>query len=289
MSITSWRRQNLRTSGQQPPLERLRTSGRGHGFPTPHGTCKLKTVIPLTTFEEALSVHFPGAFDETTWVTATHAALVPHGFASGNCIPIVSVCRDEISRPLGTAVRATWGSVFDASSLAGMLFLGKTGFIAIEHHAPRQDGWERYLFYAAPHIAFGPKGEPGLYFREGRAEPSSACGALLAFLQEMEAGHLKLEFDPHDVEQSLLKQHLMRRVRYGRVPTLVELTKIAHEAILHDLEQLIRLAVKPQHSHYAVFTGVQIHGPGNRNYIWLRTAYCVLAGQRHALEIAPHC
>lgn len=59
-----------------------------------------------------------------------------------------------------------------------MLFLGKTGFLAAQHHAPNEEGRERYVYFALPHIGVDAKGEIGRHDRPGRLQPSHACGAL---------------------------------------------------------------------------------------------------------------
>ncbi len=236
-------------------------------------------------FKQTLAKHFPKAMPEADFVSRTYQALFKHGFNRLNTIACVSVCRDELTYPLVDKIYHTWGEAFNFSSLAGMLFLGKTGFSAAKHHAPETDGRERYTFFALPHIAIGAKGEIGLCYRPGRREASNACGALMAFHQEMVSGHLSLELDPDDIEQSLLKQHLFRKIKYGEIPDLISLTKLTHETILEDLERMISLTVDPTRSDYAVLSGIQVHGPEKVNYIWPGLVYTVIAGQRHDLPL----
>ena len=135
------------------------------------------------------------------------------------------------------------------------------------HHAPVVDGKERYVFYALPHIAIDAEGHLGTCKREGRDEESVACGALAAFQKEMSGGRLNLALDNEDVEQSLLKTRLLGEIPYGKVPDLIELTKITQTAIQADLERTLNKVVNKDRSNYAVITGIQIHGP-ETNYIW---------------------
>ena len=111
------------------------------------------------TFDTALNQFFPGALPQDDFVTKTYRALQQLGFSAPNSIACVSVCRDELTLPLVTKIAEVWGEAFNFSSLAGMLFLGKTGFSAAYHHAPRIDGRERYVHFAIPHIAIGKNGE----------------------------------------------------------------------------------------------------------------------------------
>jgi hypothetical protein len=236
-------------------------------------------------FQQALTAHFPNAMPEADFVGRTYQALLKHGFNEPNTIACVSVCRDELTAPLVKKIYQTWGEAFNLSSLAGMLFAGKTGFQAAEGHAPKEGGRQRYTYFALPHIALGAEGEVGLCYRPGRAEASGACGALIAFYQEMVGGQLSLQLNPDDIEQSLLKQHLFRKIKYGQVPDLITLTKLTYQTILEDLERMISLTVDPAGSDYAVLTGIQIHDPDQKDYVWPGTLYVVVNGQRHELSV----
>jgi len=87
-----------------------------------------------------------------------------------------------------------------------------------------------------------------------------------------------------DVEQSLIKQRLLRDIPYGHVPDLFELTKITHKAIHADLEHVISKIVDPGKSDYALITGIQIHGPEN-NYVWPGVCYAVVQGTKRNLTL----
>ncbi|MDF0644224.1 MAG: hypothetical protein P0111_09345 [Nitrospira sp.] len=226
---------------------------------------------------------FPGAVPQDRFVAHSSEQLNRHGFRAENTIAFASVCRDEVAFSLAEEVEKTWGEIFMFSSLGGMLTLGKTGFLAAQQHAPIEHGRERYVYYALPHIAIDAQGKFGIYFRPGRQKPSHACGALVAFQHELETGSLELALDPDDLEQSVLKQHLLRKLRYGDVPNLPSLTRIAHTVILEELERMIRLTVDPARSDYGVFTGIQIHGPDGRHFVWPWTACVVVNGKQESL------
>jgi len=237
------------------------------------------------TIPDAILKLFDGALHEAEFVQRTQVALEPHGFRAHNSIACVGVCRDELSRTLMDEVNAAWGETFNFSSLAGMLFLGRTGFDAAHDHAPVEGGRERYVYFAMPHIGVGPAGELGVCHRPGRSGPSSACGALLALQDDIEKGRTDTKIDPDDVEQSLLKACMLPRLRQGTTPSLLELTHVACEVILSDLERMNTLTVEPEKADYAVLTGVQIHGPDESNYVWPATLYAVVGGARHELSL----
>ena len=236
-------------------------------------------------WETSMTNEFPEAIPQDRFVARSYEAMHRHGFLAENTIAFACVCRDEVTLPLVEDIESTWGEVFMFSSLGGMLILGKTGFLAAQQHAPiDESGIERYVYYALPHIAIGPHGEFGVYFRPGRQKASHACGALMAFQHELESRSLQLAPDPDDIEQSILKRHLLGKLRYGDVPDLPSLTRIAHAVILEELERMIQLTVDPTRSDYGLFTGIQIHTPDGRHFVWPGAAYVVKDGKKVSLS-----
>jgi hypothetical protein len=237
-------------------------------------------------FRQTLDAHFPDTIPEADFVRSSYASLYLHGFSDENTIACVGVCRDEITRSLLDQIQNVWGEAFNFSSLGGMLFLGKTGFLAAHHHAPVDGGRERYVYFAMAHIAIDEDGAIGICYRPGRPDPSGACGALIAFRQEMLDGDLSLELDLDDIEQSLLKHRLFRKISYGDLPDLMTLTKIAYRVILEDLEHLVELTLDTSVSDYAILSGIQIHGPNREQYTWPGVMYVVINGQREEMVLA---
>ncbi len=234
-------------------------------------------------FQQALDANFPKALSEAAFVRGSYESLAMQGFNNDNTIACVGACRDEMTSSLLEKIQYVWGAAFNFSSLGGMLFLGKTGFRAAQLHAPVDGGRERYIFFAMAHIAIDAVGEIGVCYRAGRPGSSAACGALIAFRQEMLDGELSLKLDQDDIEQSLLKQRLHRKIRQDEVPDLASLTKIAYEVILEDLENMVGLTIDASVSDYAVLSGIQIHGPDEEQYIWPGASYVVKNGKREAL------
>eukprot|EP00026_Physarum_polycephalum_P008425 Phypoly_transcript_08510.p1 GENE.Phypoly_transcript_08510~~Phypoly_transcript_08510.p1 ORF type:complete len:279 (+),score=14.84 Phypoly_transcript_08510:389-1225(+) len=196
-----------------------------------------------------IAAAFPNMIPEQEFVTETFRQLSPLGFKKSNTIPCVGLCRDELTSPLLDIIDSTWreseivskSNTFIMSSLAGMLFLGDTGITAAIDHAPHDEkGIERFVFYSFPHIGFNEKGEVGKLKRFGLPEDSACCGALIGFHNELHQGFLKMETNLNDVEQTLLKQRLIKNINIkDKIPDLVSLTKLAHTTVLSDLEGLI--------------------------------------------------
>jgi hypothetical protein len=235
-------------------------------------------------FEKVLEKFFVKVYTEADFVKRTYEALNRLGFNAGNTIACVGVCRDEITQPLISLIKDTWGESFNLSSLAGMFFAGKTGLMAAMHHAPNVEGRERYVYYALPHIAIDDEVQVGLCRRTGREGKSIACGALNAFQKEMAGGRIDPSIDNEDVEQSLLKMRLIKEIPYGQVPGLFELTKITQMVIQSDLENTLKRVVDIDKSDYSVITGIQIHAPDG-NYVWPASCYVLVNGIRHDIEL----
>jgi hypothetical protein len=234
-------------------------------------------------FDRVLQRFFPTVNTEADFVKETAHALHGHGFTADNTIAIVDVCRDEISQSILQVVRDAWGEAFNLCTLAGMFFAGRTALTAAMHHAPRQDGRERFAFFSLPHIAVDGEGRLGVCERPGVGE-SNACGALNVFLKELQQGKRSLTLDENDLEQSLLKMRLIKEIPYGQVPDLLTLTRTVQRVALCDLEAALRPLVDLGHCDYAVLSGIQIHGPDG-NHVCPGPGYAVVKGARR--EIVP--
>jgi hypothetical protein len=146
-------------------------------------------------------------------------------------------------------------------------------------------GSERFVIYAMAHIAIDAEGTIGLLERPGIPEPSSACGALVAFRNELREGALEVEFDRYEAEQALLKHRLLPLIKYGTVPDLVDLTKLTVTAIEDDLREIIlslarewRETDQAMPVDAAMFSGIQIHGPDGANFVWPLSVHIQVGG-----------
>ena len=224
------------------------------------------------TFESALSQYFPGTVPDRFFLSKTREKLGALGFYRDNSIACVGVCRDEITRPFVRLVEEAWGEAFNFSSLAGMLFLGKTGMRAAQHHAPSNDDRPRFVYFAFAHIGISEDGTPGKYLRVGQKEPSPACGALSSLVGKLDRESYNLDVDVSDIELSLLKWKLVHLGENEDFQHIVPLTRLTYAIIVADLKDLIRRVEEQENSglsnDYAVLAGIQIHAPNGRDYIW---------------------
>ena len=245
---------------------------------------KLLYDASMSSFQESVDAHFPGAVSEIDFLQSSFDALRVLGFSDDNSIACVGVCRDELCRSLVWAARDVWGQAFNFSSLGGMLTLGTAGFTAAHYHAPIVDGRERYVYIVMPHIGISAEGELGKCLRAGRHGSSSACGALTGVLGEILSGSLTLGLDPDNTEYSVLKQLLAPRLIGKVVTDIGTLTHLASELIHTELERMIELTVDTKVADYAVFTGVQIHMPVEGSLVWIKNKYACIRGERKELS-----
>ncbi len=218
-------------------------------------------------FERRALEVFPSALPREEFVRRSTEALEPHGLVPGSTLAMIGVCRDELTFPLVDRLQSVWGPAFDLSSLAGMLFLGRTGIAAARLHAPSEDGRQRFAAFVFSHIGIDDDGTAGRCRRPGVHEASAACGALEAFRGELAGGRLDVDLDPGDLELSLLKQRLLRALPYGHVPDIVELTLLARDVIFDDLRMLVDQLERGGDADIAVISGVQVHGSDRRGFV----------------------
>lgn len=225
-------------------------------------------------FYQTLQTNFPGAIPMQDYIKQTYVCLKKYGFDAENTMGMIAICRDEIAEPLFNEVIRFWGKTFNCCSLAGFLMMGKTGLAAATDHTPIFNGLRRFTFYAMPHIAISRYGDIGKVYRQGIEKASHACGALEAIVKELQSGHLNLETDMQDIEQSIIRQKILSTLYYGDKPDLVDITKLASRIISQDVEKLLG-TLDSSIFNYAVITGIQIHGPVGTHWIYPQDFYVV--------------
>eukprot|EP00741_Cyanophora_paradoxa_P005044 tig00000851_g4886.t1 len=247
---------------------------------------------PHPAFTQVINELYPEAVPSKDFLRQTQKALLKLGFSKINTLPCVTMCRDEICRPLAIETEDLWcrdeyDGKFVLTSLAGIMSSGRTAVKAAVSHAPMMDGFERYVFMSFPHIAIDYRGRVGSVARVGRREKSHACGALIGLEEAFAAGKLRTrpELDEGDLEMSNLMQQFFDIMPPGYHPTLVEVTDTALRLAEETLDRVVPEVVYNRRCHYAVVTGIQIHGPDGTNYIWPSKMYAIVHGVRHEVEV----
>jgi len=228
---------------------------------------------------------FPGALPQVEFLARSFKFLAANGFTPEKTIVGVCVCREESACLLVKEIRKLWEMVYDFSSLAGMPFAGKTGFMKMQKYAPNDLTDTCFLCMAFPHIGWMPDGQIGKDAPLGGGKSYSGCSGLVAFQQELTSGPSPWEPDSDNLEQGLLNQRLFRNMKYGGGSDLVALTKLAYTIILQDTEKLLRLTFANLENPYALVTGIQLTNHGQQNFIWPGEIYEVAHGQRTPLSL----
>jgi hypothetical protein len=206
--------------------------------------------VPL--YEDTRSVP-----DYLAW---SEQVLAPHGFRPQVSLALVSVCRDELMSPFRRRVAATWGAVFDMSSLGGYPLLGRTGLAAALGHAPDAEDRHRLVVHAFTHIGVDDDGTVGLVHRDGVEGPTSACGALVVARRALEAGVSGVVLDRHDVEESHLVAQLRRVVGDSPPPDLLATTELVRDLAVSELGYLLDEAARSHPElEVALLSGVVVH------------------------------
>jgi len=235
-------------------------------------------------FQQVLDAQFPGSIPMQAYFSRLQTALYRHSFTRERALLVVGLCRDELTSHVTQELIAAWGNGFVMNGLAGMLSGGVTSLTAAARHAPMRDGRERLILVAQTHVAIGMHGEIGVCSRPGQMGVSTACGALTALSASIASGEPPNTADPDDAEYHWLWRRLAPRFEAGVAPDLVDLTKVAHEAIVGDAGRMLERAIDTEVADYAVATGVQIHGPGGRDYIWPGVLYVVAGGEHETVR-----
>jgi len=102
----------------------------------------------------------------------------------------------------------------------------------------------------------------------------------MAFQSELKDGHLSVKDDPQDLEQTALKQHLVSYLKYGEVPSLIHLTKLARKCIHDMVENTLKVAIKDRQTcNYLIICGILIHGPNDTHYVDVGPLNAMIRGE----------
>ena len=220
--------------------------------------------MPTRTLATQIRDEFPGVVPAPDFVARWRERCFAAGFDADTALLAVGVCRDEVCFPFVAELEAVWGPAFQLGSLGGLLTVGRTGIAAVASHAPREPGEPvRYVIVAAAHIGVDDSGTFGYLRREHQDASTRACGALMAFRDELLTSRLRLGYDPVDPEMSLMRERILTALVYGEIPEPVELTQVVARVIDEDLRDLLGwvqdASVPDREVQTAVVTGVLIH------------------------------
>lgn len=136
--------------------------------------------------ELSMKRSFPGARSTASIDLAVWKALSARGFTKSNTLFATSVCPDEVNFADGEItelLKTRWGESFSLGGLAGVPFVGPAGFSAFAHHAPE---YGKLFIMFAPHVGIDDGGNIGSLHRENQRGTSTACGAAIGTLAQLD-------------------------------------------------------------------------------------------------------
>eukprot|EP00568_Trieres_chinensis_P006718 CAMPEP_0183295252 /NCGR_PEP_ID=MMETSP0160_2-20130417/3276_1 /TAXON_ID=2839 ORGANISM="Odontella Sinensis, Strain Grunow 1884" /NCGR_SAMPLE_ID=MMETSP0160_2 /ASSEMBLY_ACC=CAM_ASM_000250 /LENGTH=376 /DNA_ID=CAMNT_0025456707 /DNA_START=57 /DNA_END=1187 /DNA_ORIENTATION=+ len=132
-------------------------------------------------FQSSVAEYFPGAFPSSQISKRVLTSLKNRGHSLDNTLFGASICSDEINSvpnsvcaQLQKGLTDSKGGLFNLGGLAGLPFVGKSGFGAFFSHCP-VDG--KVVIVFGPHVGISQEGVVGKVERVGMTKPSTACGA----------------------------------------------------------------------------------------------------------------
>ena len=224
----------------------------------------------MSTFEDALTETFPGALPSSEYLERVRVAVESIGITPENTLPLISLCRDELTSRFAEDIQDKWGLAFTLAGLGGVPALGRTGWAAAISHIPDAEGRGAVLVFGFPHIGIENDGSIGVTLRQNQSHTTPTCGALVAMFEAVRAGTLPENIDVDDYEATKLALRLVDPRHPPR--SLPELTISALDALEVDLWKAIDGVELWKDHDVAVWCGVQIHGR-EADWVWPRDAW----------------
>lgn len=212
-----------------------------------------------TPFEQALERTYPCSLPFATLRERLRTSLGARGYTAANTLFANATCRDELNRGPLSGIAADWGESFELSGLGGFPSAGLTGFRAYAGHVPDEG---HLLVLYGPHVGISASGAIGEVTRHGQDRPSSACGALVAFLEKIEKNLAYApKPDPLDPEQSMLEDVLVSHARpiLAHPSPIYAVTEHAFDVI--DSQLLLIVRESGYTGPIALVGGIMINGP----------------------------
>jgi hypothetical protein len=219
------------------------------------------------------------------YMSKVEHAVSSEGFDREHTFAAVSVCRDELTQSLIGAVAHRWDQPFNLGGLGARPALGRTGWRAALSHVPCEEQRGHLIVFGFPHIGIDPNGVIGASLRRHQHHTTPTCGAMAALLASLGTDPEPLPPGLDDDEAERLRR-IVDGVESDLPRDLLSLTKIAARAVDHEMWTELDALEAYRDMDVAVFTGVQVHLPGDVDHIWPSSATLQGAdGRRVPLEL----
>ncbi len=194
-------------------------------------------------------------------------SLFEHDFNRKNSRLVFSVCPDDINRiferdTVENALKKQFNGEFHLGGLAAYPIGGVAGLTAASHHVPdnivkgeREKG--NLILFVSPHTGLR-NGESYIYgdvIRPGHVKPTSSCGAMIGFLNQLKQYKNPQEFDmPEDevnidptrvvLHRELVNNHgdNLRKILEMRENNqqVIALTKLNYDLVMEKTKLIIK-------------------------------------------------
>lgn len=231
-----------------------------------------------------LAKEFPTARVVDSYLDHVLSLTAELDFTPQNTFAAISVCRDELTQRFVGKVTDRWGLPFSLGGLGALPSLGPTGWRAALAHVPSDNGRGRLLIFGLPHIGIDANGVVGQSIRRQQVEATPTCGAMASLFTELHAPDEPYPTEIDDLEAERLRS-VINHQAVDLPQDLIALTKIATQAVEDEMWRQIHALRAVENMDVAVFCGIQIHLPGEPDFIWPGSAtYMGESGQRSTID-----
>lgn len=218
-------------------------------------------------YKNTLKVSFPGATSFANYLARVDKVTAPLGFDRANSFAAVSLCRDELAQSFIAEVERRWEQPFNLGGLGALPSLGRTGWDACLSHVPHENSRGHLIVFGMPHIGLDPEGNLGQTLRRHQSTVTYTCGAMTDLLHSLTEGVTPPPEGLDDREAERL--NAVMRAQVDELPLdVLELTRIAAEAVNLEIWSEIEALGAHKNMDVAVFCGIQIHLPDDVDHIW---------------------
>jgi hypothetical protein len=210
---------------------------------------------------QSMHKFFPGALPSEAVHRRVKSVLTRYDFTDDNTLLGTSFCPDEInnnSDGLAVQLQEYWGEVFPMGGISGTPFTGKTGFAAFSSHVADEG---HILVAFGPHVGISPEGVIGKIPRDGQANISSACGAVIGAYGACMDGWTEADVSGYDLQMDYCKRSIAPHAE------AISRTENPMAALSHQSYQMVKdsmfesVNTKFGSGYLALLGGIQLNMP----------------------------
>ncbi len=209
-------------------------------------------------YREYILKYYPFAVRGDIVTEEGNKILRNQNFTDENTIFGTSCCPDEINEFV-TNFKLIWGNKFPLAGLAGIPFVGISGFNAFADHRP--DNGNLFILFAS-HIGIDEQGNLGTILRKGISRKTTTCGSTITaynlLMDEEYAIKVHQQSDEWDLQQRYMETIVGRSLQLIKTSPepMVTLTDVVYAAIAKKIQKIIPNDFQ---GNIALLGGIQIN------------------------------